>query len=494
MLFSDKFSISPQVLKEYGAVNISLVCDTPLFIDPLLIYDNDSCEIKSWYPKIVKYLLFLNKIANSDIRKDKIKYYFCFKEIKENWLGVAKKGNVGSALGMDFAIELYKNINTVCETNSCSLDIHIEKMLLVNPGVGKDKISDMVTNILFYEFIKYTEEFSRKYLDDSLCSLFNIPKCEFDYEKELFVDKKAFLPYIINSKGKKEFIILTPLSILRKDEQEINYSNMHDSFDEVCSTISNDDLRFQVNSLIENTIKEMYNAKMSIQAIVTQADINKSKSEAIQTAVKKFPELFDYFIKLEEQKTDTVKQKASKEVKEIAYFTYENEMLSYDLFRIDNKQQYTSSFEEAMARINFLKKEIEVNSLWKNLYYEDKPITHEAELQRLFRLCWFNSIRRCSPETNNGKGPVDFQISYGFKDTCNIEFKLASNPKLKNVFKQLSAYNESQMVNYSIVVIFYFNDLEYSKANMIYEDGLKRSIPVILINCMRNSISASNEK
>ena len=41
MFFSERFQISSELLKEYGAVDISLVCDIPLFIDPMLIFNSE---------------------------------------------------------------------------------------------------------------------------------------------------------------------------------------------------------------------------------------------------------------------------------------------------------------------------------------------------------------------------------------------------------------------------------------------------------------------
>lgn len=46
-------------------------------------------------------------------------------------------------------------------------------------------------------------------------------------------------------------------------------------------------------------------------------------------------------------------------------------------------------------------------------------------------------------EVNNGRGPVDFKISKGSKDTTLVEFKLASNSKLKNnLAKQVDIYKK----------------------------------------------------
>ena len=45
MFFSERFQISSELLKEYGAVDISLVCDIPLFIDPMLIFNSEKERI-----------------------------------------------------------------------------------------------------------------------------------------------------------------------------------------------------------------------------------------------------------------------------------------------------------------------------------------------------------------------------------------------------------------------------------------------------------------
>lgn len=491
MFFSDKFLVSPNLIKDYGAINISLVCDTPLFIDPILIYDNDDPVIKSWYKNIVDYLLFLNSKSSSEITYEELKYYFCFKERKENWLGVSKNSNVGSALGMKFAQELAENIGFICDNDSGYADIHLEKISLINKGVGRDKISDLVTNIIFYELVKYTEKFALKYIDKTQYACFNISKCKFDYEKGIFIDCRAFLPFVYDSKGKKEFIILTPMSILRKGDQEINYANMCKSFDEICESIPNEDLRFQVNKIFNDTITNICKEKEKIKSSITDYDVNQAKKAAVISAIKFYPELYNCFIKVEEQSTETIKEKAINEVKEVAALTYENELLNRDVFGSSLQKKYNSSLEEAITRIDFFKNEIETNSLWKNFYFNGEPIAQEADLQRLFRLCWFKTVRRVSPETNNGNGPVDFQISYGFNDTCNIEFKLASNSKIKNVFKQIEAYQQSQRVNHTIIVIFYFNDSEYIKAQKVVEDVNKTNVTIKLIDCRGNKVSAS---
>ena len=71
-------------------------------------------------------------------------------------------------------------------------------------------------------------------------------------------------------------------------------------------------------------------------------------------------------------------------------------------------------------------------------------------------------------EVNNGRGPVDFKVSKGSKDTTLVEFKLASNTKLKkNLENQVEIYKKANCTDRAIKVILYFNEAEYVKVNGI---------------------------
>ena len=49
MFFSEYFEIDPRLLLEYGALDISLVCDLPLFIDPMLIFNSKKVQFTRDY-------------------------------------------------------------------------------------------------------------------------------------------------------------------------------------------------------------------------------------------------------------------------------------------------------------------------------------------------------------------------------------------------------------------------------------------------------------
>lgn len=65
---------------------------------------------------------------------------------------------------------------------------------------------------------------------------------------------------------------------------------------------------------------------------------------------------------------------------------------------------------------------------------------------------------------NNGRGPVDYKISYGTKNSTLVEFKLASNSKLKNnMAKQVEVYKATSDTDRAIKVILYFSAEEEAK-------------------------------
>ena len=61
--FSDFFGLEPEVLEEYGAFNIALVNDLPLFVDPFLLYDSKNAVYKGLHEEIITYLCFLRDRA-----------------------------------------------------------------------------------------------------------------------------------------------------------------------------------------------------------------------------------------------------------------------------------------------------------------------------------------------------------------------------------------------------------------------------------------------
>ena len=91
---------------------------------------------------------------------------------------------------------------------------------------------------------------------------------------------------------------------------------------------------------------------------------------------------------------------------------------------------------------------------------------------------------------------MDYKISMGSSDKTLVEFKLASNSKLKqNLANQVKIYEMANNTNQSMKVILYFNETEHQKTLNILDDlGLQNDRNIILIDACDNKASASNVK
>jgi hypothetical protein len=92
--FSDRFGIDPSPLEEHGAVDVSLVTDLPLFIDPFLLFNSKKPEYRQLHDELIRYLVFLRDKANAGPVSDALlRVWYCFPEVKQTWLGFSVAGN-----------------------------------------------------------------------------------------------------------------------------------------------------------------------------------------------------------------------------------------------------------------------------------------------------------------------------------------------------------------------------------------------------------------
>src|SRR4051794_5116248 len=108
--FTDWFGVDPDVLDEYGAFNVSLINDLPLFIDPFLLFTSEKPEYQALHNQVIEYLRFLrDQAVEGNVDAGLLDSWYMFPEVKQLWLGFSLKGNNGSGLGVEFAQALHKN-------------------------------------------------------------------------------------------------------------------------------------------------------------------------------------------------------------------------------------------------------------------------------------------------------------------------------------------------------------------------------------------------
>ena len=78
MYFSEYFEVKKQLIEDYGAIDINLICDLPLFIDPMLIFNSQKQEYVDLHNNIIKYFHFLAKKSEQGLNTGDISTFFDF--------------------------------------------------------------------------------------------------------------------------------------------------------------------------------------------------------------------------------------------------------------------------------------------------------------------------------------------------------------------------------------------------------------------------------
>lgn len=483
--FSDYFSISPEILNKYGAFDISLVSDLPLFVDPFLLFNSKNQTYQRLHAEIIKYMRFLKDVSvEEDIPEALLREWFTFPEIEENWLGFSDIGNKGHGLGPGFAHILRVNFRKVFRDfgeESITQSSHIEKLCLIKKGVGRDNLSDFTTNLIVNFLAEYTQKFALKHLKPRQRGSFQLRKVKFNYDTRSWETKLFELPSIEENK----YILLTPKDILTKDESWINRNDLINKLPEIANALPNATLRAQVNDYLAREIPKDREAK------------KKEIREAIASTIEQFPEVLDYYILNKEESGDEAISSANAKVQQVQsiFIDHIRKFVSRHLDPGGFYKLPYETYEEAYKRVLFLKDTIENKGGHKLFYFNGHPIEREKDLQIMYRLTWFATPSDVTREANDGRGPADFKISRGAKDKTIVEFKLAKNTQLeRNLQKQCEVYEAaSDTTNPSIKVILYFDDAQYSRVQEILKKlGLEGDRNVILIDaCDDNKPSGS---
>jgi hypothetical protein len=143
-----------------------------------------------------------------------------------------------------------------------------------------------------------------------------------------------------------------------------------------------------------------------------------------------------------------------------------------------------NTYEEAHARVAYLKDVIENKGGHRLFYHDGVAIQREKDLQILYRLVWFGTPSDVGTEANDGRGPVDFKISRGAYDKTLVEMKLAKNTQLeRNLEKQVPIYQGASDAKNAVKVIIYFDMSELIKVTTILKRlGLADSKDIVLID------------
>lgn len=415
----DYHKIDPAQFEKSGALDPILGIDTRLFIDPGLLKHTDVPELKGTHEDLIKYFeQAIKVIASIKTPKDRLwreaDKMLQFPEVKGLCIGYSSNGTSGRGMGEKKRSQILESLQEIIQAGSTDPEI-FELVGAFEEGIGPDLISDMTAKIIMKSLISFTQR---------VCSDLGIPLTETHYAKKEPPEDLPINP--LNG----EPIILIPKQILKDLPVAESFADIY------WITSHNEDVRQRINSLITGSLRSLNTTEkkdLLKQSFIENPDVLREVIKAYRAAEPKFYD-FDG-----DPTGEVIWYRVSKQIpsqSELSLSLPQNPTLD-DVYQV---------VEKICQHFKML---LEDNQLCKLLYNQDKSRKHESAAQLLFygiasAYCQANNLD-LSPESDCGRGPVDFKVSSGFNGKVLVEIKLTSNSQLKHGFtKQLPIYQRAE--------------------------------------------------
>ncbi len=425
---SDYLGVDKNAFAETGAFDAVLDVDSKLFIDPHLLQSTAALELKGSYAKVqtrFREILKLLEISrrSGDAAWRNAAQRFTFREVNGLCIGYSSRSTSGSGMGEGFRTQLLSTAKQIVDAGIKDPEI-FELMGLFEEGVGADRVSDMVARIILADLMAY----SQRIFDELRVQR----RHEFIYNDTTFA-----LP--INPFNRWH-IILIPQDILRDLPIAHSFSDIEDVVG------FNQRLRARLNVLIGVTWKEARRLRKRDykNAVLGEPDILRELVKEYRGAPAK--------------RYDFTRDPAG----QVNWYP-----AAQDYARQYPLDLHLESFPkpEAVLKVvlricQHFKQNIENNGLHILLYRDDActdPKREEAAQKCFFGIadahCRANNLD-LSPETDSGRGEVDFKVSRGYHSRIIVETKLTTNPNLLHGFeRQVTEYQKAEQTSFSVYLV-----------------------------------------
>lgn len=469
---ADFHKIDPKVYAATGAFDPVLTIDTRMFIDPRLLARTTVPELTDSYTRVGKHFEDVMRVVKQITKEgdpfwkaaDKL---LTFPEVKGLCIGYAKSGSSGSGMGGELRHELLENIWKIV---SAGVDdpVLFELVGIFQDKVGADRISDMIAKITSPDLIAFTQR---------VCSDCGIPMESMTIAKHMLQEDLPKNP-ITGSP-----IILVPMEILSNLPEASYYGDIASVAD------YNEELRMELNARIGGALSTVALAekkKILRETFVRHPEVLK---DLIKTYIESVTEFYDFNCD------------PSGEV--IWYRTSKTVVNEYPLDLKLTKNPSLDEVEGIVLQIcDRFRTLIEDNQLAKLLYDDHGKTKHESAAQLLFfgiatTYCLANNLD-ISPESDAGRGPVDFKFSNGAKGKVLVEIKLTSNNQLQHGFEsQLPIYMKAEGTSRGVYLVIDNSGCSEARMKRFLECVKKapqNSLQVIMVDgSVRKSASKADE-
>lgn len=453
--FSMAFGVEGDSVIRTGAIDVTLNCDTNLFVDPLLLSESGdrefgACATATYLQRFEAIVELLSESqARDDFAWRNAERLFVFPEVRYTHLGYSG-GDAGSGSGAKIRASLMGNSREAIRLGIRNPNLFLV-LALFEEGVGADRISDMVTRIVQPCLCRFT---TRVATDLGIaCETFRLNDGEFQLPRNPLA-------------AVREPIILVPHDVVRDLPMASDWDSV------AAAARETEELRERVS----RQIGEIWVAK------------TKRDKERIRSMILSRREAFQEFLDLFERAIGDPYDIREDHLGEIYPADLRRQIASQlplDLSRFGGRRLNAGEVAEVVALIiEQFRALVEQNGLWELLYDDDRTTPRrEKAAQRLFfavasAYCSANNLD-LSPEADAGCGPVDFKVSQGGESKIIVELKKSTNSKLVDAFdSQLGAYTEAEKPHashYVVVDVGRLTDEKRRRLNQMHTDGVRRN-------------------
>lgn len=469
--FADFYKIDPAIFSYTGALDPILGVDTRLFIDPSFLRLTKTSELQDSYARLLTYFeQVLNVVINIGEKGDRFwreaDKLLTFPEVKGLCIGYAKKGTSGSGMGPSIREKLLDSVALIIKAGK-SDPVLFEIVGAFEDDVGSDRISDMIAKIIIEDLVKYTQR---------VCSDCGIPMENLSIGKNFPMEDLPLNP-------------LTGTPIILMPREILNDLPTADDFSDIQKVAKhNESIRKELNSMIGGSWGRVTQTARKEAARNTFIKHPEVLAEILEKYKKSSPQFYDF----DEDRSG-----------EVIWYRVAKDIAGKIQLPLKLSSQPTAKeVEEVVLTIcEHFRYLVENNQLCRLLYDKNGEPKHESAAQLLFfgiasAYCKANNLD-LSPESDSGRGPVDFKVSSGYEGRVLVELKLTSNNQLLHGFtKQLPTYQAAENTQIGILLVIDNGGASVARLKTFHEtvnNAGKLAPKVIMVDGIRKA-SASVTK
>ena len=440
--FSELYSLD--VTDEDDWFDTFLPADSNLCVDPFLIYEADDSRWRTAHDRVLEFFaMVFELVQQANENKKSISWrqaerLLLFPEPAEFCLGVSEGSSQGAGSGHGLQVDMLDGITAAVRFGITSIP-HMEMLALFQGGMGLDRMSDAVCNILKSYFISYTQDVCRRH--NIPMQTFLVKNASWSGEFARWQDRRVELP--LNPYPSKPIgILLTPERFL-KDIPVVTA----DDFWRYAWSNHAGELRQDMNFDLARNVPRQIKARLARRHI--------SVVEA-------------YLHELEQSKHQPYPVHSDPKMLVNWYETGAGILNRQSFNFVPSSPMEFAFFIEQI--VNTFRQSVEEQDGWQLLWYKGTARSERA-VQALFRSVVIHYCRShgidLSGESNAGRGPVDFKFSQGWDARAIVEIKLMRNSGFWNgILQQTPQYARSEEVKSAFFVAVAYTSEEMAASRL----------------------------